>query len=100
MDKIKYKTIPPDVLIDIKISGAFYRRMVDLLTLLGESIPLEEFKALLVKLKDNKPVESSLEFSVQTLLTLIFEVEKEAVSQNKTKEEEVEIPAEAPATGS
>jgi len=99
MEKIKYKTIPPDVLIDIKISGAFYRRMVDLLTMLGESVPLEEFRALLIKLEDKKPIESTLEFNVQTILTLIFEVEKAAVDQEKTKEAEIEVPAE-PVTGS
>jgi len=99
MPKIKYSTIQPDALVEIKISGAFYTRMVDLLTKLGESIPLTEFTALLVKLKENKPVESTLEFNIQTLLILIFEVEKEAVKQNQTKEAEIDVPESVP-TGS
>ena len=96
MAKIKFDTIPTDALVDIQISGAFYRRMVDLITMLGESVPLEEFKAILERLKDNNPAADTFEFNVHTVICLIYEVEKQAKAQNKTVVSEVEVPDEVP----
>lgn len=92
MEKIKYDTIPSDVLIDIQVSGSFYKKLVNLLTALGESVPPEEFKAALEKLKTDEPVKNIFELNVHLLLALIYELEKRAVEQKKTKE--VEIDAE------
>jgi len=86
MAKIEFDTIPPDALIDIKISGAFYRRMVELITMMGESVPLEEFKAIMERLKGNNPASDMFEFNVHTIICLIYEVEKGAKEQNKTEE--------------
>jgi len=94
MAKIKYDVIPPDALIDIQISGAFYRRMVDLLTMLGESVPLADFKVVLDKLSKNNLAEDMFEHNVHTIVSLIYEVEKKATEQKKTKEEELEVPDE------
>jgi len=94
MAKIKFDTIPTDALIDIQISGSFYRRMVDLITMLGESVPLEEFKAILERLKDNNPAADMFEFNVHTVICLIYEVEKQAKAQNKTVVSELDIPDE------
>ena len=94
MAKIKFDTIPTDALVDIQISGAFYRRMVDLITMLGESVPLEEFKAILERLKDNNPAADMFEFNVHTVICLIYEVEKQAKAQNKTVVSELDIPDE------
>ena len=98
MAKIKFDTIPADALIDIQISGAFYRRMVDLITMLGESVPLADFKAILERLKDNNPATDMFEFNVHTVICLVYEVEKQAKAQNKTVISEVEIPDEPVAT--
>jgi hypothetical protein len=91
MAKIKFDTIPPDALIDIKISGAFYRRMVDLISMLGESVPLADFKAVLERLKEENPAKDMFEFNVHTIVCLIYEVEKEAKAQNKTVVSEIEV---------
>lgn len=99
MAKITYDTIKPDVLIDIQISGTFYRRMVDLLTMLGESVPLDDFKKVLAKLKENNPAEDMYELNVHTLVSLIYEVEKQAKAQNKTTLAEMEVPDEPVVTG-
>lgn len=99
MAKITYDTIKPDALIDIQISGTFYRRMVDLLTMIGESVPLEDFKKVLEKLKANNPAEDMFEFNVHTLISLIYEVEKQAKAQGKTTLAEMEVPDEPVATG-
>lgn len=95
MAKIKYQALPKDAVVDIQISGTFYMRMVDLLSALGESVGIDEFKKVLQKLKDNNPAESLFEFNVHTLMSLIYEVEKQAIAQNKCKIEEMEVPDDA-----
>lgn len=92
MEKIKYDTIPFDALIDIQISGTFYKKLVNLLTALGESVSPEEFKSALEKLKTDEPVKNLFELNVHLLISIIYELEKKAVEQKKTKE--VEIDAE------
>jgi hypothetical protein len=92
MEKIKYDTIPSDALIDIQISGSFYKKLVSLLTALGESVPQEEFKEALAKLKTDEPVKNIFELNIHLLISIIYELEKKAVEQKKTKE--VEIDAE------
>jgi len=100
MAKIKYDTIPKEAIIDIQISGLFYRGIVDLLTALGNTVPIEDFKKMLEKLKKNEPAETHLEFNVNILMSLIYEIETKARAQNKTKQEEIEIPDEPVTTGS
>jgi hypothetical protein len=100
MAKIKYDTIKPDVLIDIQISGYFYRRMVDLLTMLSESVLLEDFKKVLEKLKDNNPAADMFELNVHTIMSLIYEVEKQSKIQNKTSETEIDVEDEIPTDSS
>lgn len=91
MAKITYDTLPPEALVDIKISGTFYRKMVDLLTMLAESVPLEDFRKVLEKLKENKPAEDLFELNVHTLMSLIYEVEVQAKAQDKCKKAEIEV---------
>jgi hypothetical protein len=49
-ENIKYESIPYDALIDIQFSGSFYKQLVNLLTALGDSVPLDEFKEVLQKI--------------------------------------------------
>lgn len=90
MAKITYPTIADDVLVDIKVSGSFHRRLVNLLTALGETVALDEFKNVLERIKENKPAESLFEFNVHTVLMLIYEVEVEAKKQNKISTAEID----------
>jgi len=92
MEKIKYDTIPSDALIDIQVSGSFYKKIVELITSLGQSVPQKEFEEALEKLKTDKPLASLFEYNIHVLIALIYEIEKKAVDQKKTKE--VEIDAE------
>lgn len=94
MAKMKYETLPNEAIVDIKVSGSFYLRLVSLLNSLGESVPLEEFKDVLEKIKEDKPADSLFEFNVHTILMMIYEIESEAIKQKKTKEEEIEVPDE------
>ena len=94
MPKIKYPTIPNDAIIDIQVSGSFYRRLVDLITELGNSKPMDEFKAVLERLKTTEGAKDAYELNVHLVMMLIYEIEKKAFEQKKTKEEEIEVPDE------
>ncbi len=94
MAKVKFQTIPNDALIDIQVSGSFYKRVVELLTALGNSMKLDEFKAVLEKLKTNDPPANLHEMNIHVNMMLVYEIEQQAVKQGKTKEEEYEIPDE------
>lgn len=103
MAKVKYQTIPPDAIIDIQVSGSFYRRIVELLTALGNSMPLEEFKKVLEKLKGNEPPANLHELNIHLNMMLVYEIEQQAVKQKKTTDAEIEVPDEekpAEVTGS
>jgi len=94
MAKIKYPIIPNDAIIDIQVSGSFYRRLVDLITELGNSKPMDEFKAVLERLKTTEGAKDAYELNVHLVMMLIYEIEKKAFEQKKTKEEEIEVPDE------
>jgi hypothetical protein len=94
MAKVQYKTIPPDVIIDIQVSGSFYRRLVELLTSLGNAMKPEDFKAVLEKLKTNDPPANLHELNIHINMMLIYEIEQQALKQNKVKDAEVEVPDE------
>lgn len=92
MAKITYSTIPDDALVDIKVSGSFHKRLVELLATLGESVALDEWKAVLERIKTNDPAKDLFEFNVHTILMLIYEVEVEAQKQGKITTAEVDDP--------
>jgi hypothetical protein len=99
MAKVKYKTIKPETIVDIQVSGSFYRRLVELLTALGNGMKPEEFKAVLEKLKTNQPPASLHELNIHINMMLIYEIEQQAVKQNKCVDAEIEVPDEKePAT--
>lgn len=91
MKKIEYNTIPNDALIDIKISGAFYAKLSNLLIKLASSMPEEEFKTLMSDFKDNKQPKNTTEFTIHILFSLIYEIENNAKKQNKIVIKEIDI---------
>lgn len=95
MEKIKIKTLTSDALVDIKISGTFYSSLVQVLTRLGESMPLEDFKKILTKLGTEETITDLTELNIQVLMSLIYEIETQAVKQNKTTEKEIEVSEES-----
>jgi hypothetical protein len=97
---IKYKTLPFDALVDIQVSGAFYKKLVDLLSALAESVPVEEFQAVLEKVKTDDAPKDIFEVNIQLLLALIYEIENKGVAQNKVKEIEIDAETGKPVTES
>ncbi len=92
MAKITYTTIADDALIDIKVSGTFYKRLVSLIAGLGETVPIEDFKKVLESIKKEEPTKNLFEMNVHTILMLIYEVETEAKKQGKITTAEIDEP--------
>jgi|JI10StandDraft_1071094.scaffolds.fasta_scaffold00352_46 hypothetical protein len=90
MAKLKYSTIPNDTLVDIKISGSFYTKLVDLSIKLSQSKSPEEFKETLDKLQKGEPETDLFSLNISVVLAVIFEIEKQAKEQNKIQIVEVE----------
>lgn len=88
MDK-KNLGIPKDALVSIKISGAFYQNLQQLLYVIAEQKSVDEFSKAVAKIKDNPPSDM-YEFQLATVLGIIFEIENCAKEQNLLKE--VELP--------
>jgi hypothetical protein len=85
--------IPKDALINIKISGAFYMNMQQMLYSLASQKTPEEFTAIMHKLKSGTP-ENEYEFQILTLVSLVMEVERSAKEQNLLVEVELPKPTD------
>lgn len=92
MSKINYKGVDPEAIIDIQVSGFFYKQIVNALLALGDTRKPEEFKEALESLKTDKPAKDAFEICVRTLTSLIYEIETKAQAQDKLKEFEVDAP--------
>jgi hypothetical protein len=88
---MSYPSIPEDVIIDIQVSGYFYRQIVNNLLLIGDTKTPEEFSKALKSMEGTEPPKDQFELSVRTLAALIYEIELKAKAQNKTITTEVEI---------
>ena len=94
MAKVKYPTIPEDVVIDLKISGGFYKDLGALLLSLSKELKQEEYAQCVEKLKTGKPAHTLKEANIMLITALVFTMEHAAKEQGLTKEIEVEVPDE------
>lgn len=90
MGKLKYNAIANDKLVDIKISGSFYNKIMDLSIKLAQSKSTDEFKKTLDTLSKGEPETDLYSLNVSVILAIIFEIEKCAKEQGKTHLVEVE----------
>jgi hypothetical protein len=94
MEKIKVKTIEDSTIIDIQVSGAFYKVLRNTCLGLAQAVPLDDYRKLLDNFKNQKPAQNLDEQNMYNLLMLLYEIETSAEKQNKTTEQEIEIPEE------
>lgn len=90
MSKTTYPIIPDDALINIQVSGSFYKKLYKLSLALGDSKPIEEYNKALATLSKGEP-ENLYELTVQTVVAMLFEVETKAKEQGKTKLVEMDL---------
>lgn len=87
-EKISY--LPDDTIVDIQVSGAFYKRLQTLLFSLTENIEAEDTQKIYKNAVDGK-AETILEYNVETMLLICKEVEEKTTEQNLWEEEEVDL---------
>lgn len=90
MAKTTYPVIPDEAIIDIQVSGTFYKKLLKLSIALGDSRPKEDYKKALETLGKGDP-EDLYELTVQTVVAVLFEVETNAKAQGKTKMIEMDL---------
>ena len=90
MTKLSYPTIPDEAIIDIQVSGAFYKDLLGLQISLSETVTLDQYKKVLEELKNDKPADSVFSNTIQIIMALIFEVESKAKAQDKIKMIEID----------
>ncbi len=78
------ETIPIDALISVSISGGFYSRLQQLLLWYSQTKPIDEFGKALAELKAGEPADV-FQYHLETLLVIIYEIEKNAKEQSKLK---------------
>lgn len=84
----KVSVMPDDALMDIKVSGTFYKRLQALFIYLSQKKDVKEFLALYAKMVQGGEPTSEYEFHLNTVLSLIVEIEKIAKENNLVKEED------------
>ena len=94
MAKVKFKGIKVDTIIDIKVSGYFYNKILNVIMMLGQSVTPTEFAQALNNIKEDKERNGLLESNLEVLIALLTEIEKQAFEQDKTTEEEIDVPDE------
>jgi hypothetical protein len=93
MSKTKIKSIPFEEIIDIQISGAFYMRIQNVFLEMISKLSDEDQKQLLQKVKENsQDITDPAILNAITILILMNEIEHQANSQGKVKDQEVDIP--------
>jgi hypothetical protein len=98
MAKKLVKGIPLESIIKIEVSGHFYLRIQQMLIHMAAEKSKEDFLKILEKLKTDSQAESLYEYNLFTILSLIHEIEKQAETQGKLEEKEVELPEDEKAS--
>lgn len=79
-----------DTLVEITVSGAFYKRLQALLIYTAQKKTLQEFQVLYANLSQGNEPLSEYDFHLQTIFGIVTEIEHKANQQGKTSEEPVE----------
>ena len=84
----KVSVMPDDALMDIKVSGTFYKRLQALFIYLSQKKDIKEFLVLYSNMVKGGEPTSEYEFHLNTVLSLIVEIEKVGKENNLVKEED------------
>lgn len=86
----KVSVMPDDVLVDIKVSGTYYKRLQALFIYLAEKKDIKEFLILYAKMVQGGDPVDEYEWHLHTVLSMIIEIEKVAKENNLVKEEDAD----------
>jgi len=82
--------MPDDALVDVKISGTYYKRLQALFIYLAQKKDVKEFLILYAKMVQGGDPIDEYEWHLHTVLSMIIEIEKVAKENNLLKEEDAE----------
>ena len=84
----KVSVMPDDALVNVKVSGTYYKRLQALFIYLAQKKDIKEFLLLYAKMvKGGDPIDE-YEWHLHTVLSMIIEIEKVAKENNLVKEED------------
>lgn len=86
----KVSVMPDDALVDIKVSGTYYKRLQALFIYLAQKKDMKEFLLLYAKMVQGGDPIDEYEWHLHTVLSMIIEIEKVAKENNLVKEEDAE----------
>jgi|Wag4MinimDraft_6_1082665.scaffolds.fasta_scaffold125261_1 hypothetical protein len=86
-------TIKEDSIITIQVNGSFYARVQHLIMYMLESLEPQRIQEIFEKINSNQ-IDEPLAAHIQTLVVLMNEIEREADSQGKIEETEIEDSSE------
>jgi hypothetical protein len=85
----KIEIIPDDVIMDIKVSGTFYKRTQALFIYLSEKKDPKEFLLYYANIMKGGEPKTEYDFHIYTVLSLLLEMEKVAKEKGLTQEKEM-----------
>ena len=93
MEKVQVEIIKNEAIINIQLSGSFYRRVQQALHVLAATESQETITELINKINNETPDEemSEWENAVETLMILCSEVEAKAKEQGHTEMIDVDV---------
>ena len=90
-EKATVEVIPYDAIVNVKISGGFYTRLVQLSLTFANQLGLEDLTTHLEEMKTREP-KNDTEYNLLTILTMISTIEREARLQKVLETKEVDLP--------
>lgn len=81
----KFPMVQDDAIIDIQVSGYYYKAVQAILIRKGETIPKAEFIEMLQRLNKSEQPKSQTEAEIHILTALVLTIEKAAGDQKKVE---------------
>ena len=92
-DKREVEVFPFEAIVNIKISGAFYTRLSEMVLYNASKQNIKDLASTLKELETREPTNAD-ESHLLTLLTLVATIEREVKTQGVLAKEEVTLPEE------
>jgi hypothetical protein len=91
IENVNIKTIPEDKVVSIKIGGIFYQRLNKLAIEFGDGLGKEGLVQALLQIKHKKTANNSDAYNLETLISLVKEIETQFEKDGHTINNEIEL---------
>jgi hypothetical protein len=90
--KHEIEVIPFESKIKLEITGSFYARLQQLTIHYTSKSTKEEILEAMKRMSDKEQAKTEFEYHIQTLTSLMYEIEMAAKEQNLLEKREIEVP--------